>query len=376
MLVLKIFCYMIVIILAGYSLIRYYLLWKRTRIPNALYFVFQALLLGTLYICSRKATLISNEIVRELLQMVSVVYLSVLVYTPAFCLIREGIRKLGKKKEKKGKVYRFFNHPARSIYAILGLTAAIGVFSFVNMRYIQVNEYSVVSKKEAREPEFTIAFISDLHVGSGVTRQGVNQVVKKANAMNADIIILGGDFFDTNTTDSMKQYTLEKLKELSAEYGVFFVEGDHELKQKEAFTDQFTEAGITVLQDQATFLVNGIQLVGLRDPIDKKKQSLDFIMNSMDKEKPIVVVSHRPKQLAELSEYGVDVVLSGHTHGGQYPFGGLVNRVSNDMIYGQKKYGTMTAITTSGAGGYGIPSKVTVPSEIVKVKISFATKNE
>jgi len=366
MAILRMCFYMLAALMAGYSLLRYYLLWKRTKVPNALYFVFQVALLGTLYICYQKVPLISNEILRNVLQGISAVYLCVLVYTPVFCLVREIIRRLGKKKEKKGKFYRFFNHPARSIYMILGITVVIGIYSFINMRLVCMNEYAVAVEKSAQEKEFTIAMISDLHVGSGVTRHGLNRMVEKTNAMKADIIVIAGDVFDKNTTDSMKQYTLEKLKELDAEYGVFFVEGDHELKQKEPFTDQISELGITVLQDQATYLVNGIQLVGLRDRIDQKKESLDFIMNGLDKEKPIIVVSHRPKELKELSEYGADVVLSGHTHG--------MDWLSNDMVYGTKKYGTMTAITTAGAGGYGIPSKVIVPSEILKIKVSFQMK--
>lgn len=368
MAILRMCFYMFVALLAGYSLLRYYLLWKRTKIPNALYFVFQVVLLGALYICYQKVPLIKNELFRNVLQGISAIYFCILVYTPLFCLIREWIRRCGKKKEKKGKIYRFFNHPAKSIYVILGITVLIGLYSFINMRFINATEYSVRIEKEAEEETFTVAFIADLHVGSGVTRYGIDSMIEKVNEMQADIIVLGGDVFDQNTTDQMKQYTLNGLKKLEAEYGVFFVEGDHELKQKEPFTDQITQLGITVLQDQATYLVNGIQLVGLRDHIDQKKQSVDFIMNSLDKEKPIVVISHRPKELKKLSEYGVDLVLSGHTHGTDW--------LSHDMVYGEKKYGTMTAITTSGVGGYGIPSKVIVPSEIVKIEISMKEKNK
>ena len=118
-------------------------------------------------------------------------------------------------------------------------------------------------------------------------------------------------------------------------------------------------------------LTDGIQLVGLRDSADKKKISPEQLLSGIDTEQPVLVLSHRPKDLELLSRAGADLVLCGHTHGGQYPLGFLAALAANDMNYGIKKYGTMTAVTTSGAGGDGIPSKLTVPSEIVKLTVTF-----
>ena len=199
----------------------------------------------------------------------------------------------------------------------------------------------------------------------------MEKLVQRINEQKPEIVVLGGDIFDENTTDSLKRHTGEEFKKLKASQGIYYVEGNHELRLKEDFTGYFTKAGITVLQDQIAFLPDGLQIVGLRDSADSKKISIEKIMKGVDKEKPVLVFTHRPKQLEELSRAGVDVVLCGHTHGGQYPLGFLAILAANDMNYGLKKYDTMSAITTSGAGGYGIPSKLTVPSEIVKIKIQF-----
>lgn len=372
MVFLRMGCYFVVFILMGYSVLRYFHLWSRTKIPNVIYFVFQVCLLGTLFVCHRKVPWIPNEIFRNILQGISAVYLSILLYTPIFCFVRGVIRFIGKKRESKGRVFRFFNHPANSIYLILAITAFIGGFSFFNMRHVVVNEYSFTVNKRASEKDVTIAMISDAHLGSAVTRQGLDSLIEKTNEMKPDIIVLCGDIFDENTTEELKKYASLKMKEFQAKLGVFYVEGNHEMRLNEDFTKWFADAGITVLRDQTACLVNGVQLVGIRDKVDSKKKPLRSLMAGLDSELPVIVLSHRPKQLQEMADLGADLVLSGHTHGGQYPLGFIPILMSNDMNYGLKKYGTMDAVTTSGAGGYGIPSKLTVPSEILKIKISFS----
>lgn len=371
MVFLRMFCYMIVFLLGAYSILRYFHLFQRNRIPNAFYFIINLFLLVNLFVCYRKVTWIDNEVLRNVLQGLGAIYLSVLLYTPIFCFFRGAFRLVGKRKNKPGKIYKFFNHPAKTIYIILILTTFIGILSMLNMRTIREISYKVDVSKESQRESLSLVFVADTHIGSGMTRNGVEKLVQKVNEQKPEIIVLGGDIFDENTTQSLKDYTSEEFKKLNASEGVYYIEGNHEPRLKEDYTEYFTKAGITVLQDQIAFLPDGLQIVGLRDSVDSKKISVKKIMDSVDREKPVLVLTHRPKQLEELRRAGADVVLCGHTHGGQYPLGFLAILAANDMNYGLKKFDTMSAITTSGAGGYGIPSKLTVPSEIVKINIRF-----
>lgn len=368
---LRMLCYLIVLLLSAYSLLRYFYLFQRNRIPNAVYIIGNLILLLNLYVCYYKVPWIPDEMLRDVLQGISAVYLSILLYTPVFCFLRGIIRFFGKRKKRQGKIYKFFNHPAKTIYIILVLTALIGGFSIYNMRHITVTEYKAEVAKTSEREALTIVYAADTHIGSAVTRNGVKRLVEQINALGADMIILGGDIFDRNTTDSLKAYTGEEFKKLKAKEGIYYVEGNQELRLKEDVTPYFKNAGITVLQDQSVRLTDGIQLVGLRDSADKKKISPEQLLSGIDTEQPVLVLSHRPKDLELLSRAGADLVLCGHTHGGQYPLGFLAALAANDMNYGIKKYGTMTAVTTSGAGGDGIPSKLTVPSEIVKLTVTF-----
>ena len=371
MIFLRMLCYLVVFLLGAYSVLRYFHLYKRNRIPDITYFILNFLFILNLYVCYYNASWISNETLRTILQGVSAVYLSILLYTPFFCFLRGIIRVFGKRKKKQGKLYKFFNHPAKTIYMILVVTALIGVFSLFRMRYVTETDYTVEVNKTSEKESLTIVYVADTHIGSAVTRRGVSHLVEKIHSMKPDMIILGGDIFDRNTTDSLKQYTSRELKKLVAKQGIYYVEGNQELRLKEDFTTYFRNAGITVLQDQTAYLPAGIQIVGLRDNADRNKMPVEQIMSGLDTEKPVIVISHRPKDLEKLSKAGADIVLCGHTHGGQYPLGFLAVLAANDMNYGIKKYDTMSAITTSGAGGYGIPSKLTVPSEIVELTIHF-----
>lgn len=371
MVFLRMFCYLLVFLLGAYSILRYFHLFQRNRVPNAFYFILNFILLVNLFVCYRKVTWISSEVLRNVLQALGAVYLSILLYTPVFCFFRGILRFMGKRKKKQGKIYRFFNHPAKTIYIILILTALLGGVSMINMRIVRETSYTIDVPKKSQRESLCIVYVADTHIGSSMTRTGVEKLVQRINEQKPEIVVLGGDIFDENTTDSLKKHTSEEFKKLKASQGIYYVEGNHELRLKEDFTGYFTKAGITVLQDQIAFLPDGLQIVGLRDSADSKKISIEKIMKGVDKEKPVLVFTHRPKQLEELSRAGVDVVLCGHTHGGQYPLGFLAILAANDMNYGLKKYDTMSAITTSGAGGYGIPSKLTVPSEIVKIKIQF-----
>ncbi len=362
--------FLVFLAFAGYSLLRGYHLWLRNRIPNALYIVLQALLLGALFVCHCGIPL-PGEVFREILQIISAVYLSVLLCLPVLCFFRGIIRFVGKRRGKNGRIYRFFNHPARSLYVFLGITACIGIFSLFRMRYVQVREYSATVQKEAGVKECNIAVLADLHLGTGVTRWGLDSLIEKVNAEKPDIVVLLGDIFDENTTEELKRDAVERMKELSAGQGIFYVDGNHENRLREDVASLLESAGIVVLRDQVVRLTDGVQLVGVRDETDSEKIDPSHWLGNLDADSPIIVLSHRPSHLSEMEKMGVDAVLCAHTHGGRYPFSWIMLPFFNDMIYGEKKYGAMSAITTSGAGGYGIPAKLTAPSEIACLRLSF-----
>ncbi len=188
-------------------------------------------------------------------------------------------------------------------------------------------------------------------------------------------MFLVGDFFDHSTTESLKQHTVKELARLESTYGTFFVKGNHEryLEGEGNPEDYFRDAGIRVLLDEAVQIADGITIIGRRD-FSEDPVPLEQIMQNVDRSKPVILLQHQPREFDEVSEAGVDLVISGHTHGGQFPLGSIGTGFVNDMNYGSMKRGSFHAITTSGIGGWGVPVKLIYPSEIVTVTVNFANQ--
>ena len=131
------------------------------------------------------------------------------------------------------------------------------------------------------------------------------------------------------------------------------------------------ETALTVLKDEMTVIGEDIQLIGRMDPVHTAK-SVETLMRDCapDPDKPILVLTHRPKDFAAMASSGCDLAMAGHTHGFNIPqFLGA--NMLGDMYYGSKAYDGMTAITTSGVSAWGYHYKWPAVSEVVTVHLTF-----
>ncbi len=347
----------IAILLIGYSFLRYYHLWKRFRIPNAFYFVFQVLLLGTLFVCHYKPHLIHHEVGFYILQIIMSIYAGIMIYTPFLCFIRGAIRIIGKRIKAKGRVYRYFNHPAKTIYIFLAVTAGIGLLSFAGTKFVCINEYTVGVAETKNQMK--IVWLTDAHMGTGVARWEFQRLIEKANAQNPDMILLGGDLFDENTTPELREHAGQQLKQLKAKYGVFFIEGSYEGAATETMKTFFRNIGINCLNDQQVTLGNGVQLLGCSDYENPLKKDMKYYQSMFfNRQQPILIFSHNEENKEQWEKFGADLLLS--TKGS----------------YGCKNFGKMNAITSTGVGDYGIlgnfiPWNPFYPNEIVSITFQW-----
>lgn len=357
-----------VIIFAGiiYTLIKYFQFWKRFRLPKALYWIVQTLFMGMLILCISRITVIESEIAKSILLRISAIYFVVLVYSTVLILIRQLICILGQRMAMKNRVYKFIRSTKRGVGSILIFTFVLGIVSLFNMQYMTYTEYDLGASEKEQDVPLKIAAIADAHIGTAVLRSDLQELVTKINETKPDVIFLVGDMFDHSTSDSLKMAAVKAFSEFESTYGVYYVEGNHENYLKEDTTKYFREAGIQVLLDQVTTLSNGVQIAGRRDFADSEQLPLETVLTGVDPSKPLILLSHQPQEYKKASELGVDLVISGHTHGGQL-WGNFGTYLANDMNYGMKKYDDMTAITTSGIGGWGVPAKLGFPSEVVVI---------
>lgn len=299
---------LLAVILYGYSLLRYYHLWLRGRMPVIVYYVFQACLFGTLFIYIFFSRFLTNDIVFFVIEGIFYVHLVIMLATPFFSMIRGGIRMIGARRKKSNAFFRFFNHPSKVNYIILLLTACAGFACLINAKIVREETSRIVIDKEMQRP-YVIASVSDLHIGSEMTHYEIRKMTDKLLALKADAIVFGGNVLDANANDEICQYTYNQWKRLTESTTVCFVAGEEETKWEEERFAQVRALGIRTLQDESVILQNGVQLIGCRDQSDNLKKSIKYSADLINKQKPTVVLTHQMLSQSERQQVDFDAIL-------------------------------------------------------------------
>jgi predicted MPP superfamily phosphohydrolase len=226
---------------------------------------------------------------------------------------------------------------------------------------------------------FTIAQFSDLHASLTIRRHFIQAVVDQVNELKADVIVFTGDLVDGTVHDLRSD--VAPLKELQAQHGVYFVTGNHEYYSgAEAWIEEVERLGMSVLLNEnrlISYRQHSILLAGVTD-----YSSADFVSgHRSDPVKAIrtaenpavkILLAHQPKSIFEAARAGFDLQLSGHTHGGQYfPWKYLVT-LSQPYIQGLHRHGQTWIYVNRGAGYWGPPLRLGVPSEVTKITLTPA----
>lgn len=222
--------------------------------------------------------------------------------------------------------------------------------------------------------ELVVIQLSDVHVGNAITKEFVEKTVATVNAQNPDLVVITGDLVDKRVEKVRDD--LAPLAQLHSRFGTFFVYGNHEyFHGYEAIGAYLKQIGIRVLDDECVTVGEGekrLELVGLRDKVGER---LGFGIPDINKafaecnaSLPTIVLAHQPVMIEALAAYAPDLVLSGHTHGGQiFPFSYLV-KLAQPYLAGLFDYNGRTQIYVSrGTGFWGPPIRVFAPSEISRL---------
>lgn len=253
-------------------------------------------------------------------------------------------------------------------------TAAIGIFNVV--RGPRVKKVAIPLKNLPAEFDgFTIAQVSDLHVGTVIKRNYTQNVVNIVNGQKPDLIALTGDFVDGSVNDLGDD--IAPLSSLHAPQGVFFITGNHEYYSGvHSWIDFFQKLGLRVLlnehvvirREDASVIVAGITdyTAGRMVPshASDPEKALEGAPSGLTK----VLLAHQPLSYRAASEAGFDLQLSGHTHGGQYfPYTILV-RFFQPYHSGLNNYRGMWIYINRGTGYWGPPFR-TRSSEITLITL-------
>lgn len=224
------------------------------------------------------------------------------------------------------------------------------------------------------EGSFTIMQLSDVHVGKTIKKDSITELVRRVNEQKPDMVVLTGDVIDDyveNIVDDLRPF-----KELEA--ASYFVLGNHEYFHgvEEAITMMAT-LGVKPLLNESLIIDKRFNLVGLKDLIGfrlgKHKMDVEKAYENTDKSLPTIVLAHQPKSIEFMKYRSCDLMLSGHTHGGQiFPLGLLV-KLQQPYLAGLYRHTKKQQIFVSrGSGYWGPPFRFLAPSEITKIIINRA----
>lgn len=265
---------------------------------------------------------------------------------------------------------------------VVGGALAMSVIGFINaVRLAQVKHVKVEVEGLAEELEgFTIAQLSDIHVGPLVRRRQVEKIVERVNGLGADLVAITGDVVD-GSVNVLREQT-EPLGRIRSRHGTALVIGNHELYSgAEEWIDEFRRLGARVLLNEHLVVRKGsgtIVVAGITDHTTAAfvshlaPDARKALVNAPDEQSTRVLLAHQPRSMAHAEGMGFDLMLCGHTHGGQFAPWNFFVPIQQPLVAGLHRMMGMWVYVHRGTCFWGPPKRLFAPAEIALVKLCRA----
>lgn len=282
----------------------------------------------------------------------------------------------GIKTVQWNKIFSCGMIPVISTVLILG-------YGYYNMGNVHEKDYTIHTDKPIRSQGYRIAMIADLHFGTTMNEEKLKKLCNEIEGKKPDLVALCGDIVDESTTAVQMGNAARILGSIKSSYGTFYVYGNHDkatYSSKPNFNvgqlkNELESNKINVLEDEI-YSVNGeFTIIGRKDKGFssgiKRKTCKELLGNLYIDQNFVLLLDHQPSGLKENSISGIDLQLSGHTHGGQIWPVGLISNILGfgELNYGYEKIGKYQVIVTSGMAGWGYPIRTGSHSEYVIVDV-------
>ena len=261
------------------------------------------------------------------------------------------------------------------ILSLIGPATAYGFYSARKGPTI-INQDIYLKNLPDSFENFTIAQISDLHVGPTIKKPYVEKVVNQISTINPDLIAITGDMVD-GSIDYLRR-DLEPLSQVIAKYGTYFVTGNHEYYSgAERWLDETDRMGFTNLVNDNKLITikdQNIALAGVNDYrahqiIPSHRSNPERAIKRINKDKVKILLAHQPASIFKANEAGYDLQISGHTHGGQFwPFT-YPTKQANPYLSGLHDHNGTQIYVNSGTGYWGPPLRLGVTAEITLFRL-------
>ena len=271
------------------------------------------------------------------------------------------------------KTLKHFDPSKRAFFKKTGDGAMLALStSYVTAATYEGSKDPAVNVVEFKQFDFSIVQISDLHIGGLIDHGFVKESVMKINALKPDIVCITGDLIDTaieNIEDSLKE-----LDQIQARHGIYYILGNHEyFHDAHAIISYMKSSKLQLLLNENIHIdALGVNIVGVTDLIGYRMNLLVPDIHSafrgINPSSKTILLAHQPRFIQELGRYTPDLILSGHTHGGQiWPFEYLV-RLQQPFVKGLHQLPNKNFIyVNSGIGFWGPPMRLESQAEIAYI---------
>ena len=265
-----------------------------------------------------------------------------------------------------------------SALAVMALTPAITAIGlFMARRVAPVVEIDVpLAGLPAALEGFTIAQISDIHVGATIKRAFVDAIVERVNGLRPDMVAITGDLVDGSVPELSSDTA--PLARLHSRHGTFFVTGNHEYYSGAlSWIAEMRRLGASVLLNEHVVLDHDGAAVTVAGVTDYSAHHFDpshrsdpaAALAGAPAASAKVLLAHQPRSASSAAEAGYDLQLSGHTHGGQFWPWNLFVRLQQPFTAGLHRLGRMWVYVNRGTGYWGPPMRFGIPSEITRIRL-------
>ena len=253
----------------------------------------------------------------------------------------------------------------------IALAGSVNAKAMYNAKNIELEQVKIQIKD--LKQEYSIVQLSDVHIGGLIDQKFIANLVIKVNELKPDIVVITGDLVDTNL--KYAKPALDELKNIKSKYGNYFIVGNHEyFHGVTSIIDYVNTLGFKTLENENVYIGEenkGFYLAGVYDVFGYKIQSYEPDLNKAlkgTKAQPIVLLAHQPRYIKEVKD--VDLVLSGHTHGGQIAPFNLLVKLQQPYLKGLYEHNEKTQIyVNKGTGFWGPPMRLGASSELTYIKL-------
>ena len=263
---------------------------------------------------------------------------------------------------------------------VLVFTAVYLSIGWYNAHHVVCTPYSVKTDKTIDGGSMRIVGFADSHVGITLDGEAMAREMQAIQAENPDIVVISGDFVDDDTKRSDMIKACKALGELKTTYGIYYVTGNHDQGYMEGYRDftlgdlfsELEKNNVSVLEDEAVMVTDNFAIIGRLDRHDESRRDIKELTKDIPSGVYTLVLDHQPNDYDNEAAANVDLVYSGHTHGGHIWPSGYVGLwiKANDFVYGHTVRGNTHFIVTSGISGWAIPFKTGAVSEYNVIDIT------